>query len=64
MPHWLVIGLFVSIVAALAVIVRWEFKRVGNAPYDVAVKRYIDSQNISPRSHVRKEIKRGLDRWD
>ena len=64
MPHWLVISLFVGIVAALAVIVRWEFKRARDAPYDVGVKRYIDSRSISSPSRVPKEIKRGFDRWD
>jgi hypothetical protein len=64
MPHWLVIGLFVCILAALAVIVRWEFKRARNAPSSTAVKRYIDSVDSSPLARVPKEAKRGFDGWN
>jgi hypothetical protein len=52
MPHWLSIGWFVGIVAALVVIVWWE------------LKRYLDSEGSSPRSRLPKEIKRGSDAWD
>jgi hypothetical protein len=66
MPHWLSIGFFTAIVAALVVIVFWEFKRARNAPYFVpgAVKRYLDTEASRVRSRVPKEIKRGLDAWD
>ena len=64
MPHWLVIALFAGIVGALSIIVKWEFKRARNAPYNVAVKRYLDSQDSRPRPRATREVKRGFDSWD
>jgi hypothetical protein len=67
MPHWLSIGWFVAIVAAVAVIVWWEFKRVRDTPYLApgVVKRYLAAESTSPRRlRVRKEIKRSCDAWD
>ena len=67
MPHWLSIGWFVAIVAALVVIVWWEFKRARDRPYFAprAVKQYLDSESTSPpRLRVRKEFRRGFDAWD
>jgi hypothetical protein len=66
MPHWLVISLFIVLVAALLVIVRWEFSRAQDEPRSVsgAVKRYLDAEIPPARSHASKEIKRGFDNWD
>jgi hypothetical protein len=63
MPLWLVIALFLGIIAALGVIVHWEFKRARNAPSSMAVKRYLDSGGSSPLARVPKEAKRGFDGW-
>jgi predicted signal transduction protein with EAL and GGDEF domain len=66
MPRWLVIGLFVAIVAALAVIVWWEFSRTRSAPRSVsrAVKAYLAAEDSVPASPGQEEMKRGSDAWN
>jgi hypothetical protein len=66
MPHWLIIALFLALVAALVIIVRWEFSRVRDGPRSMsgAVKRYLETERTVPPSPVPNEIKRGFDAWD
>lgn len=66
MPHWLIVGLFAALVAALAVIVRWEFCRVRNGPRFMsgAVKRYLESERAAPSPPAPSDRKRGFDAWD
>lgn len=66
MPHWLIVALFIALVAALAVIVRWEFSRVRDGPRSMsgAVKRYLETERVMPQPQAPSEIKRGFDAWD
>jgi hypothetical protein len=66
MPIWLIIGLFVALLASLVVIIWWEFLRARGAPRSVskAFNRHLATQGIVPPARVRKEVKRGFDAWD
>jgi hypothetical protein len=62
MPHGLIIGLFVLILAPLVVIVLWEIKRARIAPHSVSrACKYLETQGSARPA---KETKRGFDSWD
>lgn len=64
MPHWMLIVLFASIIAALSVIVKWEIRRLRRPPGLVpgTVKRYLASEASNRLARVpREEGKRGFD---
>ena len=66
MPHLVMIGLFVAMIASLVVIVCWEFKRLRNSPRSVskAFRRHLDTENGVPHKRPLKEAKRGFDTWE
>jgi hypothetical protein len=66
MPNGLIIGLFVAIIGALAVIVWWELTRRRSA-FGFASKSsklYFQSEPVVSPLPIRKEVKRGFDAWD
>jgi len=65
MPHSVLIGLFVSIIACLCVIVWWEVSRLRGLPRSVAraFKQHVDTESSAPRARAFKEVKRGFDGW-
>jgi hypothetical protein len=60
------IGLFSVIVAHLAVIVWWEYKRARGVPRSMskAFRQHLASQATTHTRGPLKETKRGFDAWD
>jgi len=66
MPNWLVVGLFVAIVAALVVIVWWEFRRARDAPHSMtdAVRRYLETDVTNAKLPLPSKPGRAFGAWD
>ena len=66
MPHSLLVAVFIALVAALVLIVRWELARVRNGPRSMsgAFKRYLETERTVPQVQPRQNSKRGFDDWD
>ncbi len=63
MPHWMLIVLFCGVISALAVIVKWELKRLRRPPGFVpgALKQFLAFEADTRQARAVKETKRGFD---